>query len=110
MTPAASDGIILFESCNGTWMFDTAKMRFRRVLKGTPAPTVHAGPVHRAATAWRRYYGLVVDHGTEWFTVVLNPSGTNLLRSWRHLEHCAQCGGERAPDLPASELASTVVA
>jgi hypothetical protein len=51
-----------------------------------------------------------VDHGSEWFTVVLNPTGTKLIRSWRHLEHCVQCGGESVPDLSASELASTVVA
>lgn len=110
MTATTTDGVFVFESCNSTWLFDTAKMRFRRVLKGTPTPSPQAGAAKRTTTAWQPYYGLVVEQGSEWFTVVLNPAGTNLLRSWRHLEHCEQCGGERGSDLSASELASTVVA
>jgi hypothetical protein len=27
-----------------------------------------------------------------------------LLRSWRHLDHCAQCGGEATSELTIDEL------
>ena len=38
----------------------------------------------------------------------LNPEGTRLLRSWRHVEHCPQCGGEATAELSVDELRSAV--
>ena len=36
--------------------------------------------------------------------VLLNPEGTRLLRSWRHVEHCPQCGGNQTAELSLDEL------
>ncbi len=41
---------------------------------------------------------------SESFVVLLNPEGTRLLRSWRHVEHCAQCGGEATSELSINDL------
>ena len=46
---------LVFESCHSTWLFDTERMRFRRILKG-----LESGPRH-VATDWRAYFGLEVD-------------------------------------------------
>src|ERR1019366_9320190 len=79
---------LVLESCHSTWLFDTERMRFRRVLKGLDLDN------HPASTGWRPYFGLDIEPVSESFVVLLNPEGTRLLRSWRHVEHCAQCGGE----------------
>ena len=78
---------LVLESCHSTWLFDTERMRFRRVLKGLDVEN------HPASTGWRPYFGLDVDPVSESFVVLLNPEGTRLLRSWRHVDHCTQCGG-----------------
>jgi hypothetical protein len=88
----------VIESCNSTWLFDVERMRFRRLLKG--ADVGH----HRAATDWRTYFGLEVDPGSESFVVVLNAEGTRLLRSWRHTDQCAQCGGAATAELSLDEI------
>ena len=77
----------VFESCNSTWVFDRERMRFRRILKGIEVEQ------HLVATEWRPYFGLEVADDSEAFTVLLNPEGTRLIRSWRHTGDCAQCGG-----------------
>ncbi len=80
------DAFVL-ESCNSTWLFDTERMRFRRILKGADVgrrPTT---------TEWRPYFGLDLNPRSESFVVMLNPEGTRLLRSWRHTERCSQCAG-----------------
>jgi hypothetical protein len=77
---------ILMESCHCTWIFDTYRMRFRRVLKG-----LGVGPPD-VATEWRPYHRLDVDRTSRAFTVVLDPRGTRRIRSWQHDEHCVQCG------------------
>ena len=41
---------------------------------------------------------------SESFVVLLNPEGTRLLRSWRHVEHCPQCGGNQTAELSLDEL------
>lgn len=89
---------LVFESCHSTWLFDAEHMRFRRILKG-----VVVGE-HRVTTQWRAYYGLEVDGETESFTVLLNPEGTRLLRSWRHTHDCDQCGGHATSELSLDEL------
>ena len=73
-------------------------MRFRRVLKGLDLES------HPASTGWRPYFGLDIDPVSESFVVLLNPEGTRLLRSWRHVEHCAQCGGEATGELSLDDL------
>ena len=92
------------ESCHSTWIFDTDRMRFRRVLKGLALDS------HATTTAWRAYYGLEVDPISESFVVLLNPEGTRLLRSWRHVQQCPQCGGNQTAELSIDELRSASLA
>jgi len=87
----------VFESCHSTWLFDTERMRFRRVLKGPARST-------RVTTEWRPYHLLRVDPDSEAFTVVLNAEGTRLLHSWRHTHDCTQCGGHVTAELSLDEL------
>jgi hypothetical protein len=90
----------VLESCNSTWIFDTERMRFRRILKGLDLDA------RQASTEWRPYFGLRLDRDSESFVVLLNPDGSRLLRSWRHVEHCPQCGGEATAELSVDELHS----
>jgi len=94
---------MVLESCHSTWIFDTDRMRFKRVLKGLDIEA------RNAATAWRDYYGLELDPMSESFVVLLNPEGTRLLRSWRHVEHCPQCGGDATGELSVDELRSAAL-
>jgi|ACXJ01.1.fsa_nt_gi hypothetical protein len=98
-----SNNIIVLESCNSTWVFDTEKNRFRRVLKG---PDVENS---QAATDWHPYYGLELDDNSEYFAVALNKAGTRILRSWRHLDHCHLCGGEATTELSLDDLRSAIL-
>lgn len=98
VVPPTDDALFVLESCHSTWIFDTERMRFRRVLKGLTLD------VHAATTAWRPYFGLEIDPISESFVVLLNPEGTRLLRSWRHVEHCPQCGGNQTAELSLDEL------
>lgn len=91
---------LVLESCHSTWLFDTSNMRFRRILKGLDLDA------RDASTAWRSYYGLELDPLSESFVVLLNPEGTRLLRSWRHVQHCPQCGGDATAELSIQELRS----
>ena len=63
----ADDSIFVQESCHSTWIFDTDKLRFRRILKGLSLDA------HAATTAWRAYFGLEIDPISESFVVLLNP-------------------------------------
>jgi hypothetical protein len=93
------DTLFVLESCHSTWIFDTERLRFRRILKGL------ALEAHAATTAWRDYFGLEIDPISESFVVLLNPEGTRLLRSWRHVdEHCPQCGGNQTAELSLDDL------
>lgn len=89
---------VVIESCNSTWLFDTERMRFRRLLRGADV-----GP-HVATTEWRAYSRLDVDPHSESFVVVLNAEGSRLLRSWRHTDGCAQCGGPTTAELSLDEI------
>jgi hypothetical protein len=84
----------VFESCNSTWVFDNEHMRFRRILKGIEVDSRRA-----VFTEWRPFYGLEATDDSEPFTVLLNPEGTRLIRSWRHTGDCAQCGGHVTAEL-----------
>ena len=87
----------IIESCHSTWIIDEEHGRFRRIVKGT-------GARRPAATSWQACYGLDIDEHSETFVVLLNPEGTRLLRSWRHVDRCAQCGGEATTELSVEEL------
>jgi hypothetical protein len=89
---------IIIESCRSTWIFETGRGLFRRVLKETEADP------HRVVTPWRRYYGLVVDPDSESFVVLLNPGGTRLWSSWRHVSDCPQCGGHATAELCLDDI------
>ena len=89
---------VVIESCHSTWVVDLENSRFRRILKGLDAGRTHA------STTWRPCYGLEIDPASESFVVLLNPDGTRLLRSWRHVEHCAQCGGEATSEHSLEDL------
>ena len=93
---------IIIESCHSTWIIDMENSRFRRVVKGS---NNHAAP---ASTEWQACYGVEIDPLSESFVVLLNPEGTRLLRSWRHVEHCSQCGGEATSELSLRDLRSAV--
>ena len=94
---------LVLESCHSTWLFDTTQMRFRRILKGLNLDA------RNASTAWRPYFGLELDPYSESFVVMLNVEGTRLLRSWRHVQHCPQCGGEATAELSLDELRSAAL-
>ena len=96
-------GMLVLESCHSTWLFDTDRMRFRRILKGVEVDA------HSASTSWRDYFGLELDPFSESFVVLLNADGTRLLRSWRHVEHCSQCGGEATGELSVEDLRSAAL-
>ncbi len=93
---------IVIESCHSTWIIDMEHSRFRRLVKGG---NLHSGP---ASTEWQPCYGVEIDPLSESFVVLLNPEGTRLLRSWRHVEHCSQCGGEATSELSLRDLRSAV--
>jgi hypothetical protein len=95
---AASAELFVLESCNSTWVFDPPRRRFRRVLKG-----LELDP-RDASTDWRAYHSLQVDDVTGRFVVVLNDAGNRLIRSRRHVENCADCGGAVTGELSLDEL------
>jgi hypothetical protein len=93
---------IIIESCHSTWVIDRANSRFRRVVKSahrTSAPV---------ATEWQPCYGVEIDPLSESCVVRRYPQGPRLQRSWRHVEHCAQCGGEATSELSLHDLRSAV--
>lgn len=95
------DAIIL-ESCNSTWIIDTQRLRFRRILKDVEVSA------HRVTTEWRPYCQIVFDEHGESFTVTLTPDGTRRIRSWRHRADCAQCGGHITTEFSLDELREAV--
>jgi hypothetical protein len=88
----------VFESCNSTWVFDAEHMRFRRILKGIEVDS------RAVLTEWRPYFGVEAAEDSEAFTVLLNPEGTRMIRSWRHTGDCAQCGGHLTAELSLDDI------
>ena len=95
-------GEIFIESCHSTWIIDLERSRFRRVVRDG---SLRSSP---PSTDWQPCYGVEIDPLSESFVVLLNPEGTRLLRSWRHVEHCSQCGGEATSELSLKDLRSAV--
>ncbi len=98
MTSTGVDVPLVLESCHSTWLFDADRMRFRRILKGLDLDS------RQASTAWRPYFGLEMDPLSESFVVLLNAEGTRLLRSWRHVDRCPQCGGDATGELSLDDI------
>jgi hypothetical protein len=64
------------DTSHSIWLFDTERMRFRRMPRGAdPAAPSFEGD-------WEAYYALEIDDDGS-FTVALNPERTRLLRSYR---------------------------
>lgn len=99
MGEVPTDGeFLVLDSCHSTWLFDVAGRRFRRILKGLEVePSL-------AATDWRPYERLELSEGSEAFVVILNQAGTRRIRSWRHVDGCEQCEGEKTSELSLEDL------
>src|SRR5436190_11463656 len=76
----------VIRSCNDTWLLDPDRRRFRRIPRNAPVSFL-AEVGH-----WETYERLELDAGGEDFTLVLNASGSQRLRSFRHTVPCDQCG------------------
>lgn len=87
---------LVIESCHSTWVFDEDNHRFRRLLKG-------ARIGRSISTSWRSYHHVVFDDRSDAFLVFLDPCGTRLLRSWRHLGDCGKCG-EATAEISAEDV------
>jgi hypothetical protein len=97
-----SMNLIILESCHSTWIFDSRRLRFCRILKGIE---VHH---RRVSTAWRTYWDLEVDAGGGSFKVYLDEDRTRLIRSWRHAPDCAECGGHETMELSLDDVRRAV--
>jgi hypothetical protein len=93
---------VTIESCHSTWIFDTGRIRFCRILKGTE---VGGQPV---VTGWRSYSKLEDHPDSETFTVYLNDAGTRMIRSWRHEADCAQCNEHRTTAMSLEKVRAAV--
>jgi hypothetical protein len=92
-------GYLTVDSCHSRWVFDTERLRFRRVPKGPGLELL------MAMTQWRPYYDLQLDPDSDSFVVIMNEAGTRMLRSWRHTEAvCAQCGASRTEELSVEAI------
>lgn len=88
------------DSCHSRWVFDTERLRFRRVPKGPGLESL------MATTEWRPYHELLIDSQSDAFVVILNEAGTRMLRSWRHTEAvCSQCGAARTEEIALHAIA-----
>jgi hypothetical protein len=98
----AGVSVTILESCNSTWVFDTERLRFRRILKGIEVQD------RAVATAWRPYATLELSADSEAFTVLLNEEGTRMICSWRHTQDCAQCGAQATTELSLEAIQSVL--
>jgi hypothetical protein len=94
-------GHLIVDSCHSRWVFDTERLRYRRILKGPEFE------MRQTTTEWRPYHELHLDPHSDSFTVVLNEAGTQMLRSWRHMEgDCPLCGGTGTVELSVADIAN----
>jgi hypothetical protein len=88
--------MVTFDSCHSRWVFDTERLRFRRVLRGSDRV------LGEVVTEWRPYEELQIDEASGCFVVVLDQESRRMLRSWIHRGHvCQHC--ETSSDQGASE-------
>jgi len=97
-TPGETAGLLVVDSCHSTWLFDAPARRFRRILKGLDVDPA------LAATEWRSYERLEFSESSDAFIVLLNEAGTRRIRSWRHVDGCEQCEGERTTELSVEDI------
>lgn len=80
-------GDTTIDSCHSRWVFDTERLRYRRILKGPGFET------QVTTTDWRPYHELRLDPSSDSFVVVLSDTGSVRIRSVRHAKAvCPQCG------------------
>ncbi|HLM94676.1 MAG TPA: hypothetical protein VK283_00090 [Acidimicrobiales bacterium] len=94
--------VIILESCHSTWIFEPRQLRFCRILKG-----IEVGR-RRVSTEWRPYRDLEIDPHHAGFTVYLDEARTRLIRSVRHTEGCAGCGGYETVELSLEDIRRSV--
>lgn len=87
--PVALQGLHQLESCAFTWIFDGTTHLFRRVPRGARANL-------DIPAAWTPYTRLEIDTTRSSFVVVLDETGTRLLRAWLHIDPCDRCTPEAA--------------
>ena len=90
----------VLRSCNDTWLLDPDRKRFRRIPRNAPVSFLSE------VGHWETYERLELDDGSDDFTLVLNATGSNRHRSFRHTVPCHQCGegvadGEQEPSVYA---------
>jgi len=90
--------LIILESCHSTWIFDSRKLRFCRILKGFEVGD------RRVSTEWRPYWDLQINPHQESFTVYLNESRSRLIRSSLHKDGCVSCGGNHTIELSLEDI------
>ncbi|MFZ0171955.1 MAG: hypothetical protein WAL04_09770 [Acidimicrobiales bacterium] len=95
---AVAAGFLVIDSCHSTWLFDVPALRFRRFLKGLDVD------LSLAATDWRPYVHLELAEDSDAFVVVLNEAGTRRIRSWRHVDGCDECDGEKTTELSVEDI------
>ena len=91
----SNDQVFVLESCHSTWLFNPQSRHFCRILKNMGRSVV---------TEWRAYDRLILHPESDAFLVILNASGTRLLRSWRHTAQCEQCGGNMTSEIALGDL------
>lgn len=84
-TGAYSSASQVLETCTGTWEFDVGNRRFRHLPPGV------ASKLRVSEDAWQPYARLELDGNGTGFTVVLNHTGTRVLRADRHRTPCPSC-------------------
>ena len=75
----------ILETCTGIWEFDVGNRRFRHLPPGL------ASSLRVSDNAWQPYARLELDPDGTGFTVVLNHTGTRVLRANRHRTPCPSC-------------------
>jgi len=92
-TEVGGSALRVLESCHSIWIFEPARMRFRRVPRGTrldmPSPE----------SDWAPYFRLEVEPSSGAFAVGLNEDDTRVLRSWLHIEPCRHCNTDQTGEL-----------
>ncbi|MGH9154620.1 MAG: hypothetical protein ACRD1K_01925 [Acidimicrobiales bacterium] len=92
----------VIESCNNTWLFDSKRLRFRRVPRGVPLD------LPATSSEWQAYAYLEVDPDSDAFEVALDERGTRLLRSWRHQGACEQCSERQTAEVSKVAVAAAL--
>jgi hypothetical protein len=77
LAPSAPLPMYRIDSAHSIWLFDTDRMRFRRLPRDADPD------VPSLERDWQPYFALIEDATNGAFTVALNEDQTRLLRSFR---------------------------